>query len=225
MKDKTPLSRLAELADALCRADRSTLAAALLSRLEVLPEAAPPDANPGGPAVRVKLAPAVHFVRKRIKCPRKACRKCAAGLFHGPYWYAYWKQAGSTRTTYIGKHLPEDINSTDEKDKKPLARLAELADELSRLDMSVREAKLRRRLVIIPEAAPDDATPAVRVKLLPAVNYHAIFIPCGSPGCLTCATGRGHGPYWYARWWEGGRRRSKYIGKFLPTEAANRKQD
>ena len=25
---------------------------------------------------------------------------------HGPYWYAYWKEDGRTRSQYIGKELP-----------------------------------------------------------------------------------------------------------------------
>jgi hypothetical protein len=26
---------------------------------------------------------------------------------HGPYWYAYWKEDGRTRSSYIGTELPE----------------------------------------------------------------------------------------------------------------------
>lgn len=37
---------------------------------------------------------------------------------------------------------------------------------------------------------------------------------CGKPSCH-CASGEGHGPYWYAYFHEAGRLRSRYIGKSL----------
>ncbi len=39
---------------------------------------------------------------------------------------------------------------------------------------------------------------------------------CGKERCKKCERGEGHGPYWYAYWWEGGKTRKKYIGKTLP---------
>ncbi len=39
---------------------------------------------------------------------------------------------------------------------------------------------------------------------------------CGKERCKKCERGDGHGPYWYAYWWEGGKTRKKYIGKTLP---------
>ena len=39
---------------------------------------------------------------------------------------------------------------------------------------------------------------------------------CGKERCKKCAKGEGHGPYWYAYRWEGGKTRKKYIGKTLP---------
>lgn len=41
------------------------------------------------------------------------------------------------------------------------------------------------------------------------------YIKCGKPKCK-CTKGKGHGPYWYQYWSEGGKTRSKYIGKKLP---------
>lgn len=43
---------------------------------------------------------------QRIKCGKTSC-KCASGERHGPYWYAFWWENGSTRTKYIGKNLNE----------------------------------------------------------------------------------------------------------------------
>lgn len=45
-------------------------------------------------------------------------------------------------------------------------------------------------------------------------KQEAVF--CGKERCKKCAKGEGHGPYWYAYWWEGGKTRKKYIGKTLP---------
>ena len=43
------------------------------------------------------------------------------------------------------------------------------------------------------------------------VTYRQEQVMCGKPGCNRCP----HGPYWYAYWREGGRTRSRYIGKTL----------
>jgi hypothetical protein len=44
------------------------------------------------------------------------------------------------------------------------------------------------------------------------VTYRQEPIRCGRANCTRCP----HGPYWYAYWREGGRLRSRYIGKDLP---------
>lgn len=46
------------------------------------------------------------------------------------------------------------------------------------------------------------------------VTYRLESVRCGKAGCTTCP----HGPYWYAYWREGGRLRSRYIGRRLPGE-------
>lgn len=74
------------------------------------------------------------------------------------------------------------------------ARLLALADE----DASVRK----------PEAVTGEVRPASR-------SVRAQYVRCGRPDC-SCATGKGHGPYWYEYWREGGRIRSKYLGKKRP---------
>ncbi len=47
------------------------------------------------------------------------------------------------------------------------------------------------------------------------ITYRLQYIRCGRPTCKCAEGGQGHGPYWYAYWWQGGRTRSKYIGKQL----------
>ena len=47
------------------------------------------------------------------------------------------------------------------------------------------------------------------------ITYRLEPVRCGKTGCARCP----HGPYWYAYWREGGRMRSRYIGKSLPQGA------
>lgn len=48
---------------------------------------------------------------------------------------------------------------------------------------------------------------------------------CNKPGCKKCASGEGHGLYWYRYWWEDGKTRKKYIGKTLPEELTEEPQE
>jgi len=50
------------------------------------------------------------------------------------------------------------------------------------------------------------------------ITYQLQYRKCGKPNCRTCRTSQGHGPYWYAYWYEGPRLRSGYIGKSLTQE-------
>lgn len=70
-----------------------------------------------------------------------------------------------------------------------------------------------RRLLILARAhlersgvlAPDDNV---------SVSLRRQAVKCGKSACTRCP----HGPYWYAYWTEGGRRRSRYIGRLLEEE-------
>jgi len=46
------------------------------------------------------------------------------------------------------------------------------------------------------------------------VTYRLETVRCGKPSCSSCP----HGPYWYAYFREGGRLRSRYIGRDLPAD-------
>jgi hypothetical protein len=46
----------------------------------------------------------VSFRQEMVKCGKQGCTRCP----HGPYWYAYWREGGRTRSRYVGKHLPGD---------------------------------------------------------------------------------------------------------------------
>lgn len=90
-------------------------------------------------------------------------------------------------------------------DRDLLARIRRLDEfDLRRLGMFV-TGLLTTRAGDAPVAAPADA---------PKVTYRQEHVRCGKPGCGRCP----HGPYWYAYWREGGRVRSRYIGKSLPAE-------
>ena len=77
--------------------------------------------------------------------------------------------------------------------------------ELRRLLMLAR-ARLEQRGVDFSDGVPD-------------VKLRQRAVRCGKSSCTRCP----HGPYWYAYWWENGKRRSRYLGKLadLPELAAN----
>lgn len=41
------------------------------------------------------------FRRQEVRCGKSGCW-CTVGMGHGPYWYAFWKEGGRTRSAYIG---------------------------------------------------------------------------------------------------------------------------
>ncbi len=49
------------------------------------------------------------------------------------------------------------------------------------------------------------------------VTYQLQYRRCGRAACKSCKTGPGHGPYWYAYWYEGPRLRAGYVGKKNPS--------
>ena len=76
-----------------------------------------------GPVVElhdVPGTPAVTYRQQHVRCG-KDCDACP----HGPYWYAFWKEEGRSRSQYIGGQLPADVR-----------RLVEAADEAADLTES-----------------------------------------------------------------------------------------
>ena len=81
-------------------------------------------------------------------------------------------------------------------DRDVLEAVREMEEpELRRLLMLAR-ARLEQRGLTFGESDPE-------VKLMQR------SVRCGKDACTSCP----HGPYWYAYWWEDGKRRSKYLGK------------
>lgn len=63
------------------------------------------------------------------------------------------------------------------------------------------------------QARGDDTSSASQDEVeVGKVSYRLESVRCGKQGCRTCP----HGPYWYAYYREGGKLRSRYIGKELP---------
>jgi hypothetical protein len=52
----------------------------------------------------------VTFRQEMVRCGKDGCTRCP----HGPYWYAYWREGGRTRSRYVGKTLPGEAD--DERD-------------------------------------------------------------------------------------------------------------
>jgi len=73
-----------------------------------------------------------------------------------------------------------------------------------------------RRLLILAKARLE-AKGADFDAAAPRVSLRAQSVRCGKPNCTRCP----HGPYWYAYWTEGGRRRSRYVGKLEDPAAAS----
>jgi len=51
-------------------------------------------------------------------CGKARCHKCREGIGHGPYWYAYRTEHGVTTRTYVGRHLPPEVQAQVEAQKQ-----------------------------------------------------------------------------------------------------------
>ncbi len=60
----------------------------------------------------------ITFRYETVRCGKENCTRCP----HGPYWYAYWKENGRTRSRYIGRTLPGVARLSYEEKRR--ARLA-----------------------------------------------------------------------------------------------------
>jgi hypothetical protein len=60
-----------------------------------------------GPSIQLDDVPGMPTVTYRTQ--RVQCGKSCAACPHGPYWYAFWKEGGRSRSQYIGNVLPAEI--------------------------------------------------------------------------------------------------------------------
>jgi hypothetical protein len=57
---------------------------------------------------------ALTFRYETVRCGKENCSRCP----HGPYWYAYWKEGGRTRSRYIGRTLPNIARQSYEEKRR-----------------------------------------------------------------------------------------------------------
>lgn len=81
-------------------------------------------------------------------------------------------------------------------DRDVLEAVREMDEHELRRLLILARARLEQRGVEFPAAAPE-------------VKLRQRAVRCGKDSCTRCP----HGPYWYAYWWEDGKRRSRYLGK------------
>lgn len=48
----------------------------------------------------------VSMRQQMVRCGKSGCTRCP----HGPYWYAYWTEAGRRRSRYVGRLLDESLS-------------------------------------------------------------------------------------------------------------------
>ncbi|MBW3594723.1 MAG: hypothetical protein KY391_04020 [Actinobacteria bacterium] len=73
---------------------------------------------------------------------------------------------------------------------------------------------LRRVLIFVRGLLHSIGDEAAEVVEAGSVTYRLETVRCGKASCTTCP----HGPYWYAYYRDGGRLRSRYIGRELPAD-------
>jgi hypothetical protein len=59
----------------------------------------------GDPRGDVERTGKVTYRQEHVRCGRDNRTRCP----HGPYWYAYWRENGRSRSRYIGKELPQGV--------------------------------------------------------------------------------------------------------------------
>ena len=56
----------------------------------------------------------ITFRYETVRCGKPNCTRCP----HGPYWYAYWKENGRTRSRYVGSSLPQRAKDVHERKQR-----------------------------------------------------------------------------------------------------------
>jgi hypothetical protein len=56
--------------------------------------------------------PRVSYRQQQVRCGKEGCTRCP----HGPYWYAFWREGGRSRSRYVGKKLPAEVKALLQSD-------------------------------------------------------------------------------------------------------------
>lgn len=94
----------------------------------------------------------------------------------------------------------------------PKAPLDQLSD---RQIQQLREIEERLRRAVQERRSTAPQRPVTVEQQFGSLTFRYETVRCGKPNCTRCP----HGPYWYVYWKEGGRTRSRYVGRSLPDKA------
>lgn len=81
-------------------------------------------------------------------------------------------------------------------------------EQLRAIEERLRKVVQERRTTVTPRAITAE-------QQFGSLTFRYETVRCGKPNCTRCP----HGPYWYVYWKEGGRTRSRYVGRTLPQKA------
>lgn len=102
----------------LTEAQRQELRAIDERLQEVLEERRASRSSAPAPRTEKQIG-SITFRYETVRCGKENCSRCP----HGPYWYAYWKEGGRTRSRYIGRSLPAPaLQSYEEKRRARLEK-------------------------------------------------------------------------------------------------------
>ncbi len=89
-------------------------------------------------------------------------------------------------------------------------------DQLSdRQIQQLREIEERLRRAVQERRATSPQRAVTAEQQFGSLTFRYETVRCGKANCTRCP----HGPYWYVYWKEGGRTRSRYVGRSLPEKA------
>jgi hypothetical protein len=91
------------------------------------------------------------------------------------------------------------------RDKQSQAR--KILEKMTQAELMEFDAWLHERIETMGQASE-----VIEEKQTGSWTYKLQFVKCGRPGCK-CATGQGHGPYWYGYRSVKNKTKAKYIGK------------
>ncbi|MBI4785597.1 MAG: hypothetical protein HY782_00920 [Chloroflexi bacterium] len=91
----------------------------------------------------------------------------------------------------------------------PLEKLSDRdLDKLREIEERLRRVVQERRTTLSQRAVTTE-------QQFGSLTFRYETVRCGKKNCTRCP----HGPYWYVYWKEGGRTRSRYVGRSLPQKA------
>ena len=97
--------------------------------------------------------------------------------------------------------MPPSTGPLDQLTERELQKLRATEERLRRV-VQERRATLPHRAVTMEQQ-------------IGSLTFRYETVRCGKANCSRCP----HGPYWYVYWKEGGRTRSRYVGRSLPARA------